>query len=87
KEMHSRLLTTVVEPEHKKYSFDVMHDLLLERGFTIYPGKISSNRTFRIANMGAIDREDIESFLKALGEIVGQFGLNGHFYNEVRIKD
>lgn len=86
KEMHSRILTAVVEPEHKKYSFDVMHDLLLERGFTIYPGKISSNRTFRIANMGAIDREDIESFLKALGEIVGEIGLDGHFYNEMRIK-
>ncbi|MDP4088138.1 MAG: 2-aminoethylphosphonate--pyruvate transaminase, partial [Bacillota bacterium] len=36
-ENHSRLITTVVEPEYEGYSFDEMHDYLFERGFTIYP--------------------------------------------------
>lgn len=72
KEMQSKILTAVLEPEDKDFSFDLIHDLLLKKDFTIYPGKISSNRTFRIANMGAIDRNDIESFLKALEEIVDE---------------
>jgi 2-aminoethylphosphonate aminotransferase len=65
-ENHSRLLTTVVEPEAEQYDFDKMHDYLYERGFTIYPGKVSDINTFRIANIGAIDYRDVEKFLAAL---------------------
>jgi 2-aminoethylphosphonate-pyruvate transaminase len=41
-----------------------MHDRLYARCFTIYPGKIPGPDTFRLANLGAIDRTDIEAFLE-----------------------
>lgn len=56
---HGRLITAVLEPDHPNYSLDGMHDYLYERGYTIYPGKIGSYKTFRIANIGAIDYKDI----------------------------
>lgn len=62
----SMLLTTIIEPDIKEYSFEAMHEYLYERGFTIYPGKISSKNTFRIANIGNINKKDIESFLNEL---------------------
>lgn len=65
-EYHSKLITTIVEPDSAKYNFEAMHDYLYERGFTIYPGKISDANTFRIANIGQIDYRDIENFLIAL---------------------
>ncbi|MDP4090097.1 MAG: 2-aminoethylphosphonate--pyruvate transaminase, partial [Bacillota bacterium] len=71
---HSRLITTVVEPEYEGYSFDEMHDYLFERGFTIYPGKISSHNTFRIANIGQIDYRDMEQFIGLLEEYLGKVG-------------
>ena len=52
-----------------------MHDLLYEKGFTIYPGKIGKKGTFRLANMGAIDYKDIENFLKALKEVIQEMDL------------
>jgi 2-aminoethylphosphonate aminotransferase len=55
----SRLLTAIREPEDSHYSFDGMHDYLKERDITIYPGKTSEGSTFRIANIGAIDRRDM----------------------------
>lgn len=68
KKVQGPIVTTVLEPEDEKFSFEKMHDYLYERGFTIYPGKIGEKKTFRIANIGAIDRHDIESFLSCLEE-------------------
>lgn len=64
--IHSKIITVIQEPENKAYNFDDMHDYLLKRGFTIYPGKISALNTFRVANIGNIDYKDIESFLTVL---------------------
>lgn len=62
----SMLLTTIIEPQIKNYSFNHMHDYLYSKGFTIYPGKISSKNTFRIANIGQIYPEDMAEFVETL---------------------
>ena len=65
-EDESHILLTVYDPELPKYNFETMHDYLYAKGFTIYPGKIGEQNTFRLANMGAIDAKDIKRFLKVL---------------------
>ncbi len=65
-EHEARLLTTVLEPDDSRFSFNKLHDLLYEQGFTIYPGKVDHTNTFRIATIGAINRVDIDNFLTAL---------------------
>ena len=40
--------------------------IFIDKGFTIYPGKVEEFNTFRIANIGQIDTYDIEEFLKLL---------------------
>ncbi|MFX1393675.1 MAG: aminotransferase class V-fold PLP-dependent enzyme, partial [Promethearchaeota archaeon] len=62
----SQILTTIYYLDHPHFDFNVLHDKLYEKGFTIYPGKISDLDTFRIAVMGAINPDDIKNFLKAL---------------------
>src|SRR5271157_3371964 len=74
-EQHSRILTAVLEPSHPNYSFQTMHDELYARGFTIYPGIIPDLRTFRLANLGAIDRTDIEAFLEVLRTYLDEHGI------------
>ena len=64
----SKIITAIFEPECKNYNFNDMHDYLYERGYTIYPGKVSNFNTFRIANIGAIDKNDISNFLVILEE-------------------
>ncbi len=68
KHISSMLLTSVIEPQIKNYEFDRLHDYLYSRGFTIYPGKISSENTFRIANIGDIYPDDMRRFVKILEE-------------------
>lgn len=66
----SHILTTIYEPEDENFIFDVFHDKLYDKGFTIYPGKVKDENTFRIAVMGDIDHEDIERFLIAVDEVL-----------------
>ena len=62
------LLTSIAEPQIDGYSFEELHDYLYNRGFTIYPGKISSKSTFRIANIGQIYPENMIKFIEILEE-------------------
>jgi len=66
--IESNILTTVYYLDYPNFDFNILHDKLFEKGFTIYPGKITELDTFRLAVMGAIFPKDIEDFLKALGE-------------------
>lgn len=63
REHQSHLITAIIEPESKNYSFDTLHDLAREESFTIYPGKLSDANTFRIANIGDIQPEEMERFV------------------------
>ncbi len=74
-ERQSPLLTTVLEPVDPNYSFNRLHDALYERGFTIYPGKMQDNATFRLANIGAIDPTDIQAFLVAIKAVLMEIGV------------
>ncbi len=65
-QLQSKLLTAIKIPEAAQYSFDGMHDYLQDRDITIYPGKTSEADTFRVANIGAIDHNDITIFLDHL---------------------
>jgi 2-aminoethylphosphonate-pyruvate transaminase len=61
---HSKIITSIHIPDG--INFNEMHDYFYEKGFTIYPGKVADFNTFRVANIGQIDSDDIEKFLKFL---------------------
>ncbi|WAH36748.1 2-aminoethylphosphonate aminotransferase [Alicyclobacillus dauci] len=74
-EHHSKLVTSVLEPDCSGYDFHAMHDYLYERGFTIYPGKLEELPTFRIANIGDITFKDMEAFLAVLKAYLGSINF------------
>ena len=71
----SGILLTVLEPDDERYDFDRMHDWFQQRGFTLYPGKLTGARTFRLSVLGAIDAADIRRFLGLLGEFLAAEGI------------
>tara|TARA_Y100001970_G_scaffold293624_1_gene441771 strand:+ start:4759 stop:5880 length:1122 start_codon:yes stop_codon:yes gene_type:complete len=71
----SKILTTVYEPENVKFNFDEFHDYLFDRGFTVYPGKMTNNKTFRLSNMGEITAEDIDLFLSEMKKALIHLGI------------
>ena len=68
REWQSGLVVSVIYPDDKNWSFEKIHDYCYERGFTIYPGKISTSDTFRLCALGAIDEKDIKDFFIVLKE-------------------
>ena len=68
REYQSGLVVSVLYPDDPNWSFEKVHDYCYERGFTIYPGKVGSARTFRLCALGAIDAPDIEAFFRVLEE-------------------
>lgn len=65
-EQLSKILTAYLEPADANYSYDRLHDLLFEKGYTIYPGKGAAQATFRLANMGDITPDDMSGFVCAM---------------------
>ena len=74
KEHHSRIITTIVEPSIKTYNFEEMHDYFYREGFTIYPGKLDEQDTFRVANIGNITYKDMELFITMLENYLRSIG-------------
>lgn len=54
------IITTFFYPEHHQFEFQEMYEFIKERGYAIYPGKVTDADTFRIGNIGEIYLEDIE---------------------------
>lgn len=68
RELQSGLVVAVRYPEDVNWDFERVHDYCYERGFTIYPGKVAGNDSFRLCALGAIDCDDIERFFEVLTE-------------------
>ncbi len=83
----SHILLTVINPDNPEFDFVKLHDLLYKRGITIYPGKIGNLKTFRIANMGAINSDDIEIFLNKMTNIIKEIGIDRVFYKKCILKN
>lgn len=54
------IITTFFYPESKQFDFEDMYQYIKERGYAIYPGKVTDADTFRIGNIGEIYLEDID---------------------------
>lgn len=76
REWQSGLVVAVKYPDDPNWNFEKIHDYCYERGFTIYPGKISGTNTFRLCSLGAIDILDIEEFFKVFTEALKYYNVN-----------
>lgn len=66
--IESGLVVSVKYPDNPNWSFEKIHDYCYERGYTIYPGKISTTNTFRLCSLGKIYPDDIYGFFKVFEE-------------------
>ncbi len=67
-EIQAGLVASAIYPNDPNWDFEKVHDYCYEKGFTIYPGKVSATDTFRLCALGAIDEADIVAFFKVLKE-------------------
>ncbi len=68
REHQSPIITTFLNPENTDFSFGEMYEFVKERGYAIYPGKVTNADTFRIGNIGEIYPEDMETLCDIFAE-------------------
>lgn len=75
-EWRAGLVASAIYPDDPHWSFEFIHDYCYERGFTIYPGKITTANTFRLCALGAIDEADIRDFFAVFREGLNASGVS-----------
>lgn len=75
REWQSGLVVSAIYPDDSNWDFEKIHDFCYERGFTIYPGKVSNTNTFRLCALGAIDEEDIKDFFIVFRKALEKNGI------------
>lgn len=68
----SPIITTFLYPDRADFSFEEMYSFIKERGYAIYPGKVTDADVFRIGNIGEIYPEDIEKLCGIFAEFLAK---------------
>jgi len=74
-EIQGHIITSFLYPDDPLFNFERFYKKLSERGFVIYPGKLSKRDAFRIGNIGQIFPEDIARLLIAIKEVLAEDGV------------
>jgi 2-aminoethylphosphonate-pyruvate transaminase len=69
------IIQTFLTPRDPNFRFEQFYEALRQRGFAIYPGKLTKRSSFRIGNIGQIDETVIRSVLVAIREVVADMGV------------
>jgi 2-aminoethylphosphonate-pyruvate transaminase len=63
------IITSFRYPKDPNWNFQKFYSQLSDRGFVIYPGKVSDADCFRIGSIGRLYPKDVEALLAAVEEI------------------
>jgi 2-aminoethylphosphonate-pyruvate transaminase len=72
------IITSFRYPTHPNWSFEQFYARLSDRGFVIYPGKVSDADCFRIGSIGRIAPRDVEALLAAIADVLRESGVSLH---------
>ena len=68
-EYRGYIITTFHYPNSPKFDFAEFYKALNEKGYVIYPGKLTKADCFRIGNIGTLGLEEIKGLLNAIAGI------------------
>lgn len=70
------IITSFYYPDHPRFQFAEFYQRLNERGFVIYPGKVSNADCFRIGTIGRLAPTDMTALLQAIGEVLVEMDVD-----------
>lgn len=71
----SPIIVTFFNPADERFRFDQFYNLMKNRGFIIYPGKLTVVDSFRIGCIGQIDRNVMRNVVQAVAESLDELGV------------
>jgi 2-aminoethylphosphonate-pyruvate transaminase len=73
--LQAPIIVTFHMPEDENFDFKRFYDGLVDRGYAIYPGKLTTAPTFRVGCIGALTPETYTAFLSAVDEVLAELGV------------
>jgi 2-aminoethylphosphonate-pyruvate transaminase len=73
--LQAPIIVTVHTPADPRFQFEAFYDSLREKGYVIYPGKLTVADTFRIGCIGALGEAEMRGALEAIGRTLAEFGV------------
>ncbi|WP_288842974.1 2-aminoethylphosphonate--pyruvate transaminase [uncultured Deefgea sp.] len=73
-ELQAPIILTFHAPRHPEYQFAAFYQAMSQRGFLLYPGKLTTAETFRVGCIGAIDPAQLQQAAHAIIDVLTQLG-------------
>lgn len=73
--LQAPIIVTFLSPTDERFDFGAFYERLRQRGFVIYPGKLTSADTFRVGCIGRLGATEITAALTAIGEVLEELGV------------
>jgi 2-aminoethylphosphonate-pyruvate transaminase len=74
--LQAPIIVTFHMPADPKFVFEQFYDKLRERGFVIYPGKLTVADSFRIGCIGRLGEAEMKAFLAAAKDVMKELGVD-----------
>jgi 2-aminoethylphosphonate-pyruvate transaminase len=75
-ELQAPIIVTFHMPGDPKFVFETFYDRLKERGYVIYPGKLTVADSFRIGCIGRLNADHMRGALATIREILSDMGVS-----------
>jgi 2-aminoethylphosphonate-pyruvate transaminase len=73
--LQAPIIITFHMPKDPKFVFQTFYDLLKERGYVIYPGKLTVADSFRIGCIGRLNADHMRGVLAAVADVLSELGV------------
>ena len=74
-EVQAPIIVTFHAPADAAYDFKRFYAAVRERGYILYPGKLTQVETFRVGCIGAIDANEMRNVVAAIAEVLREVGI------------
>ena len=74
--LQAPIIVTFHAPAVSNYDFKSFYAAAKQRGFILYPGKLTQVETFRVGCIGAIGRNEMQQAVNAIGDAMRRLGMS-----------
>ena len=74
-DLQGHIITSFVYPT-EDFDFEEFYDRLNDKGFVIYPGKVTKANCFRIGHIGHLFAKETEMLLTAVQEVLDEMNIS-----------
>ena len=75
-DLQAPIIITFHKPADANFHFETFYNMLAERGYLIYPGKLTVADSFRIGCIGRLHESHMQGAVDAVREVLREMGVS-----------